>query len=177
MNVYSSLIYSSPKLDAVEMSISWWMDEKLLYVHIMQCYAKKKGGYEHTKHEWFLKIWRVEEDRHITALTQWYFFALPLNDIYLNPSLCASSIRNISINLSWVKTCPWPAFSQHQPSVGFFSSTPWSPIFCEALDKSTSFSGHLLQNERLGLDNCYGLQFQLLHQSRNEAMAEVKKEL
>lgn len=92
------------------MSISWWMNEKLLHVHIMQCYATIKKRDEHTKPEWLLKIWGVEECRHIIALTRWYFFPLPLNDIYRNPSLCLYSIRNISIKLSWVKTCLLASF-------------------------------------------------------------------
>lgn len=62
--------------------------------------------------------------------------------------------------------------SNTSPQQGFFS-IPWSLVSCETLDKS-AFLGHLLQNERLGLINCYG-STQLLHQFKNEEMAEVKK--
>ena len=109
----------------------------------MLCNNDNKKRYEHTKPEWLLKIWGVEEDRHIPALTRWYFFALPLNDIYFNPSLCLSSIRNISINLRWVETCLLASFSPTPALSRVFLQQYWSPIFCEALDKSTSFSGHM----------------------------------
>lgn len=65
--------------------------------------------------------------------------------------------------LSWVKMC-LPASFATAPAFSwvFLQHTLATDILCD-LGKSPSFSGHLLQIEGLGPDDCSGLQFQLLH--------------